>query len=67
MSDQGGGEFHKGLFYGVLLGIGLFWFLGTKEGKKIKDEMLSGGEDFLNKATKTIEATLEEKLDETEK
>lgn len=58
------GGFHKGLFYGMLLGIGVVWFLGTKEGKKIKEEILSGGEDFLNKASETIEATLEEKLDE---
>ena len=66
MSDQGGGDFHKGLFYGVLLGIGLVWFLGTKEGKKIKEQVLSGGEEFLNKASETIEATLEEKLENSE-
>lgn len=65
MSDSHGDSgFHKGLFYGVLLGIGLVWFLGTKEGKKIKENLLENGEDFLNRASETIEATLEEKLDE---
>lgn len=60
MSDNNDGGFHKGLFYGVLLGIGLVWFLGTKEGKKVKEEVLSAGEDLLGQASETIEATIEE-------
>ncbi len=60
MSDHNDTGFHKGLFYGVLLGVGLIWFLGTKEGKKIKEEVLSKGEDLLTQASETIEATLEE-------
>ncbi len=54
------GGFHKGLFYGMILGVGLVWFLGTKEGKKVKEELLDRGENFLNQAGVTIEAMLEE-------
>lgn len=51
--------FYKGLFYGVVLGVGLIWFLGTKEGKKVKEELLDRGENLLNKAAERFEATLE--------
>ena len=60
MTDHNDGGFHKGLFYGILLGVGLVWFLGTKEGKKIKEEVFSKGEDLLAQASETIEATLAE-------
>ncbi len=52
--------FHKGLFYGVVLGVGLVWFLGTKEGKKVKEELLDRGENFLNQTGETIEAMLDD-------
>lgn len=50
--DNPEGGFYKGLFYGVVLGLGLVWFLGTKEGKKVKTELLSKGEDLLNEVKK---------------
>lgn len=41
------GGFYKGLFYGVVLGLGLVWFMGTKEGKKVKEEIFKRGEELL--------------------
>ncbi|HEY4695164.1 MAG TPA: YtxH domain-containing protein [Candidatus Nanoarchaeia archaeon] len=55
------GHFYKGLFYGLVVGLGLAWFLGTKEGKKVKDEVLEQGEALLEKA----EGKLEENLIDT--
>lgn len=61
MSDQNNdGGFHKGLFYGMILGVGLVWFLGTKEGKKIKDELLNRGQNLLDQAENKLETALEE-------
>lgn len=34
------GKFKKGLFFGGLLGAGAMWLSVTKEGKKMRDEML---------------------------
>ena len=48
-------NFYKGLFYGVVLGLGLVWFLGTKEGRKVKDELLTKGEEFINHAGQKLE------------
>ncbi len=48
-------NFYKGLFYGVVLGLGLVWFLGTKEGKKVKEELLSKGEEFINQSGQRLE------------
>lgn len=54
-------HFYKGLFFGLFLGVGLIWFLGTNSGKEfIKtarkriDEVLSGEpgmEDFEEEET----------------
>jgi hypothetical protein len=60
MNDNNDGNFHKGLFYGMIFGIGLVWFLGTKEGKKVKEELLARGQNFIETATETIEANFEE-------
>lgn len=54
------GKFYKGLFYGLMLGVGLVWFLGTKEGKKIKEQLTDKGEDFIDKAKETIDKNLSE-------
>jgi hypothetical protein len=59
--DNGGdGKFYKGLFYGLLLGVGLVWFLGTKEGKKLKEQLSDKGEDFIEKTKETIDKSLSE-------
>lgn len=60
------GKFYKGLFYGALLGIGLVWFLGTKEGKKIKKQITEKGEEFVEKAQENIDAALSEGFVENE-
>ncbi len=60
-NDQGNeGNFYKGLFYGVVLGLGLVWFLGTKEGRKVKNELLGRGEDLLSRAGGKLENLPEE-------
>jgi hypothetical protein len=43
-------RFYQGVLYGIILGLGLVWFLGTKEGKEIKKELLSRGQSFLEKS-----------------
>ncbi len=53
--NHGENNFYKGLFYGVVLGLGLVWFLGTKEGRKVKGDLLSKGEEFINQAGQKIE------------
>ena len=54
------GNFYKGLFFGVLLGVGLIWFLGTKEGEKLKKELGEKGDEFLDKAKESIDKALSE-------
>ena len=41
------GHFYKGLFFGLLLGIGVVWFLGSESGK-----------EFVKKARKRIDEAL---------
>ena len=41
MSDHNDTGFHKGLFYGVLLGVGLIWFLGEYRGSRGFDALLT--------------------------
>lgn len=60
------GKFYKGLFFGALLGIGLIWFLGTKEGKKIKKQVTEKGEEFIEKAQENIDSALSEGFIEDE-
>lgn len=60
------GKFFKGLFFGALLGVGLIWFLGTKEGKKIKKQVTEKGEEFVQKAQENIDAALSEGFVEDE-
>ncbi len=54
------GKFYKGLFYGLMLGVGLVWFLGTKEGKKLKEQLSDKGEGFIEKAKETVDKNLAE-------
>lgn len=54
------GNFYKGLFFGTLLGVGLLWFLGTKEGKKLKKQITEKGEDFIEMAQENIDQVLSE-------
>ena len=58
--NNGDGGFYKGLVYGALLGLGIAWFLGTKEGKNINREIAEKGEEFIEKAKESINESLEE-------
>lgn len=60
------GGFYKGLFFGLLLGVGLIWFLGTKEGKKLKEQVSERGEEFVEKAKESIDEALSEDFVENE-
>jgi hypothetical protein len=67
-NDNKGGEdnLYKGLFFGLLLGVGLVWFMGTPTGKDLVktarkriDELLSsepGTEDYDDEATEVPES-----------
>ncbi len=60
------GKFYKGLFFGALIGVGLVWFLGTKEGEKIKKQITEKGEEFVEKAQENIDSALSEGFVEDE-
>jgi hypothetical protein len=40
-------HFYRGLIFGAVLGIGLVYFLKTKEGQKVKRQLLGKGEELL--------------------
>lgn len=65
-SNHEDGNFYKGLFFGLLLGVGLVWFLGTKEGKKLKEQLSEKGEEFVEKAKESIDKSLSEGFVEDE-
>lgn len=54
-------HFFQGLFYGLVLGIGLVYFLKTKEGQKIKKELISSGEEIFDEVSNRVIEFLEEK------
>lgn len=59
-SNNEEGGFYKGLFFGLLVGVGLVWFSGTKEGKKIKEDLTEKGEEFVDKARESLDKALSE-------
>lgn len=65
MSDNAEGHFHKGLFYGVVLGLGLAWFFGTNEGKNLKNELFERGENLIEKTKEKIEELPDEDFPNT--
>lgn len=58
--------FYKGLVYGALIGVGLAWFLGTKEGKRVKKQISNKSEEFIDKAKEKIDAALEDNFIEND-
>lgn len=38
-SNEHEGHFYKGLFFGLLLGVGLIWFLNSDSGKKLTRDL----------------------------
>jgi len=65
--DNSEDGFYKGLVFGALIGVGLIWFLGTKEGKKVKKQISEKGEEFIEKAKQSIDGVLEEDFLEDDK
>lgn len=65
-NNQEEGNFYKGLFFGVLLGVGLVWFLGTKEGKKLKEQLSEKSEEFVERGKESIDKALSEGFIEDE-
>ncbi|OGY26088.1 MAG: hypothetical protein A2134_03035 [Candidatus Woykebacteria bacterium RBG_16_39_9b] len=64
-------HFYKGLFFGLLLGIGAVWFMRTETGKKLKDKLQKQGDDMSENLKRKIDAALgkefiEDELDEDE-
>lgn len=55
------GHFYKGLFFGLVLGVGLVYFLKTKEGQRLKQELLSSGEELLDDLSEKVIEFLEDK------
>lgn len=53
-------ELFKGLFFGMLLGLGLAWFFSTPEGEELKKQMRSHGEDLLDRAKEAIDEALKD-------
>lgn len=65
--DKKGGNFLTGVVLGALAGAGLFYFLtSTKEGKKIKEQLVADleekSEEFKEKAA-AVEEELADKMD----
>jgi hypothetical protein len=50
----------KGLFFGVLLGLGLAWFLTTPEGETFKKKIRAQGGDLMDRARNALDETLKE-------
>lgn len=67
-NDQNKGDdgFYKGLVYGALIGIGLVWFLNTKEGKRVKKQLSDKGEEYIEKAREKIDSALEDNFVEND-
>lgn len=65
----GGGNFWLGFFLGGLVGAFIIFVMGTKEGKKIADEILEKGEEYeedLEQKVAKLHKKGEELLHETE-
>ena len=67
-SDKSNGEdgFYKGLVYVILLGVGLNWFINTKEGKRLKKQINARSEEFLDKTREKIDQALEDNFIEND-
>lgn len=55
MNESNDGHFHRGLFYGILIGLGVAWLFGTSEGKKLRNQIVNKSEELLNSASEKVE------------
>jgi gas vesicle protein len=53
-NDRGNG-FISGLFFGGLVGAALVFLFGTKEGRKIKDQLTEKGKELINDLPQVVE------------
>lgn len=56
----------KGLFVGVLLGVGLAWFLTSEEGSKFRKKLVEESGDLLEKTRESLDETLKDRFVEGE-
>lgn len=54
------GHFYKGLFFGLVLGVGLAYFLKTKEGQEVKEQLFGKGGDLVDEISGRVIEFLEE-------
>ena len=54
------GHFFKGLFFGLIIGVGVTYFLRTKEGQRVKKELLGSGQELLEDVSERVIEFLEE-------
>lgn len=66
MAKQEDSDIVKGLFFGMVLGLGLAWFLTTPEGEEFKKKIRSQGGDLLDRARDALDSTLKEDFVEGE-
>jgi hypothetical protein len=45
------GSFYKGLFWGLIAGVGLLWFLNSDEGKRVVERLKDKLDETLGSAT----------------
>ncbi len=55
-----GSHFFKGLFFGMVLGVGLAYFLKTKEGQKVRKELFQAGGEIIDDFSSRVIEFLEE-------
>ncbi len=54
------GHFFKGLFFGLIIGVGVTYFLRTKEGQRVKKELLGTGQELFEEVSEKVIEFLEE-------
>ena len=54
------GHFFKGLFFGLIIGVGVTYFLRTKEGQRVKKELLGTGQELFDEVSDRVIEFLEE-------
>jgi len=53
-------EMFKGLFFGMLLGLGLAWFLSTEEGEELKSRFSKESGDLVDRAREALDSALKD-------
>ncbi len=54
------GHFYKGLFFGLIVGVGVAYFLKTKEGQEVKRQLLGKGSDLVDEISSRVIEFIEE-------